>query len=110
MQLSPERLLVTPGGVGYANTPGIGSQVQIDGWRAITRAVHEASGRIFLQLWHVGRISHPIFLDGKLPVAPSAVAAKGNVSSEIAGVIEAYAQGARNAQLAGFDGVELHGA
>jgi 2,4-dienoyl-CoA reductase-like NADH-dependent reductase (Old Yellow Enzyme family) len=121
-----EATVVTPGGVGYANTPGIWSQEQVDGWSAITRAVHEAGGRMFLQLWHVGRISHPMFLDGKLPVAPSAVAAKGNVSlvnpktpypvprpldrSEIAGVIEAYAQGARNAQLAGFDGVELHGA
>jgi hypothetical protein len=88
--------------------------------------VHEAGGRIFLQLWHVGRVSDPIFLNGALPVAPSAVAPAGNVSlirpptqyvtpraldaAEIPGVIEAFRRGAENAQLAGFDGVELHGA
>jgi 2,4-dienoyl-CoA reductase-like NADH-dependent reductase (Old Yellow Enzyme family) len=121
-----EATVVTPDGVGYANTPGIWSREQVEGWRAITCAVHEAGGRIFLQLWHTGRISHPMFLGGKAPVAPSAVAAKGNVSqvnpkvpypvprplehAEIAGVIQAYAQGARLAQQAGFDGVELHGA
>lgn len=121
-----EATVVTPGGVGYANTPGIWSQEQVEGWRAVTRAVHEAGGLIFLQLWHVGRISHPIFLNGESPVAPSAVAAKGNVSlvnpkvpypvprslerAEIAAIIQAYAQGARHAQQAGFDGVELHGA
>ena len=91
-----------------------------------TRAVHRAGGRIFLQLWHVGRISDPSFLNGALPVAPSAVAAKGNVNlvrpptpfvtpralarQEIPQVIEAFRKGAENAQLAGFDGVELHGA
>jgi 2,4-dienoyl-CoA reductase-like NADH-dependent reductase (Old Yellow Enzyme family) len=121
-----EATVVTPGGVGYANTPGIWSREQTEGWRAITHAVHEAGGLMFLQLWHVGRISHPMFLDGQAPVGPSAIAAKGNVSlanpkvpypvpralghAEISGIIQAYAQGARNAQQAGFDGVELHGA
>jgi 2,4-dienoyl-CoA reductase-like NADH-dependent reductase (Old Yellow Enzyme family) len=113
-------------GVGYADTPGIWSEEQIAGWKLTTQAVHEAGGRIFLQLWHVGRISHPLFLQDQLPVAPSAIAPAGNVSlvrpetpfvvpralnlEEIPGVIEAYRQGAHNAQVAGFDGVELHGA
>ena len=121
-----EATVVTPGGVGYADTPGIWSREQVEGWKQVTRAVHEEGGRIFLQLWHVGRISHPMFLNGELPVAPSAVAAKGNVSlvrpetpyvtpralerSEIDGIVDAFHQGARNAQDAGFDGVELHGA
>jgi 2,4-dienoyl-CoA reductase-like NADH-dependent reductase (Old Yellow Enzyme family) len=121
-----EATSVTPMGVGYADTPGIWSEEQVAGWKLTTRAVHEAGGRIFLQLWHVGRISHPQFLDGRAPVAPSAIAPEGNVSlvrpplpftvpralalDEIPGVIEAYRQGARNAQAAGFDGVEIHGA
>lgn len=121
-----EATVVTPDGVGYANTPGIWSQQQVEGWRAVTQAVHQADGRIFLQLWHVGRVSHPVFLDGKAPVAPSAIAAGGNVAlirpkvphpvpralehAEIAGIIQAFAHAARNAQQAGFDGVELHGA
>jgi 2,4-dienoyl-CoA reductase-like NADH-dependent reductase (Old Yellow Enzyme family) len=121
-----EATVVTPDGVGYAGTPGIWSSEQTAGWRAITNAVHEAGGRILLQLWHVGRISHPMFLNGKSPVAPSAVAARGNVSlvnpkepypvpralehAELAGLVQAYAQGAHNAKVAGFDGVELHGA
>ncbi|HET9019010.1 MAG TPA: alkene reductase [Acetobacteraceae bacterium] len=121
-----EATSVTAMGVGYANTPGIWSEAQVEGWRAITEAVHEAGGRILLQLWHVGRISDPVFLDGKAPVAPSAIAAQGNVSlvrpkraypvpraletGEIPAVIEAYRRGAENAQRAGFDGVEIHGA
>jgi 2,4-dienoyl-CoA reductase-like NADH-dependent reductase (Old Yellow Enzyme family) len=121
-----EATSVTPMGVGYADTPGIWSEAQVAGWKLSTRAVHEAGGRIFLQLWHVGRISDPVFLDGKPPVAPSPIAASGNVSllrperpfpvpralalEEIPGVIEAYRCGARNAQAAGFDGVEIHGA
>jgi 2,4-dienoyl-CoA reductase-like NADH-dependent reductase (Old Yellow Enzyme family) len=121
-----EATAVTPQGVGYADTPGIWSDEQVEGWKAVTRAVHQAGGRIFLQLWHVGRISDPEFLDGEAPVAPSAIAAKGFVSllrpqrayptpralrlDEIAGVVEAYRQGAKNAKLAGFDGVEVHGA
>src|SRR4051812_33795308 len=75
-----EATAVTPQGVGYADTPGIWSDEQVEGWKAVTKAVHEEGGRIFLQLWHVGRISDPIFLDGDAPVAPSAIAAKGHVS------------------------------
>jgi 2,4-dienoyl-CoA reductase-like NADH-dependent reductase (Old Yellow Enzyme family) len=121
-----EATAVTPMGVGYADTPGIWSPEQVAGWKVITNAVHAAGGRILLQLWHVGRISDPSFLDGALPVAPSAIAASGHVSllrpqrpfvtpralelSEIPGIIEAYRKGAENAKLAGFDGVEVHGA
>src|SRR5262245_10754671 len=68
-----EATSVTPEGVGYADTPGIWSAEQVEGWKAVTRAVHEQGGHVFLQLWHVGRISHPLFLDGALPVAPSAL-------------------------------------
>ena len=67
-------------GVGYPDTPGIWSDEQVAGWKLITDAVHAAGGTILLQLWHVGRISDPIYLDGELPVAPSAIAAKGHVS------------------------------
>jgi N-ethylmaleimide reductase len=121
-----EATIVTPMGAGYADTPGIWSQEQVDGWKSITEGVHAAGGRIFLQLWHVGRISDPIFLNGERPVAPSAIAPKGHVSlvrpkkdfvtpraletHEIPGVIEAFRMGAENAKLAGFDGVEIHGA
>lgn len=124
--LISEATSVTPAGVGYEDTPGIWSDEQVEGWKLTTDAVHKAGGRIFMQLWHVGRISDPIFHDGELPVAPSAIAAKGHVSllrptrdypvpraletHEIADVVEAYRQGAENAQRAGFDGVELHGA
>ena len=75
-----EATSVTPQGVGYAETPGIWSQEQVEGWKLVTNAVHAAGGKIFLQLWHVGRISDPLFLNGELPVAPSAIAAKGHVS------------------------------
>ena len=119
-----EATAVDPMGVGYADTPGIWSPEQVEGWKLITRAVHEAGGIILLQLWHVGRISDPMFLDGKLPVAPSAIAPAGYLShvrkpfvtpralerSEIPGVIAAYRRGAENALAAGFDGVEVHGA
>lgn len=121
-----EATAVTPQGVGYADTPGIWTDEQVAGWKQVTDAVHAAGGRIFLQLWHVGRISDPIFLDGELPVAPSAIAAGGHVSlvrpqrayvtpraletEEIAGVVAAYRHGAENAKKAGFDGVEVHGA
>jgi 2,4-dienoyl-CoA reductase-like NADH-dependent reductase (Old Yellow Enzyme family) len=121
-----EATSVTPMGVGYADTPGIWSAAQVDGWKLITEAVHKAGGRIVLQLWHVGRISDPMFLNDALPVAPSAIAAAGHVSlvrplkpfvtpralglEEIPGIIEAYRNGAENAKKAGFDGVEIHGA
>ena len=121
-----EATSVTPMGVGYPDTPGIWSNEQIAGWRNITDAVHQAGGKIMLQLWHVGRVSDPFYLNGELPVAPSAIAPQGHVSlmrpkkrfvtpralqtNEIALVIEAYRKGAENARLAGFDGVEIHGA
>ncbi len=121
-----EATSVTPMGVGYPNTPGIWSEDQVGGWKLVTEAVHRAGGRILLQLWHVGRMSDPIYLDGKLPVAPSALAPAGHVSlvrpekafvtpralelEEIPAIVEAFRQGAENAKRAGFDGVEIHGA
>jgi len=121
-----EATSITPMGVGYANTPGIWSEEQVIGWKKITKAVHEKGGVIFMQLWHVGRISDPVFLDGKIPVAPSAIKPKGFVSllrpqrefqtpraleiHEINEIVENYRQAAINAKAAGFDGVEIHGA
>lgn len=121
-----EATSVTPMGVGYPDTPGIWSEEQVTGWRNITRAVHANGGKIVLQLWHVGRISDPVYLDGELPVAPSAIKPAGHVSlvrpmkeyetpraletSEIGEIVEAYRKGAENAKAAGFDGVEIHGA
>ncbi|WP_277374032.1 alkene reductase [Pseudomonas sp. AA-38] len=121
-----EATAVTPMGVGYPNTPGIWSDEQIRGWSNVTQAVHANGGKIVLQLWHVGRISDPIYLNGELPVAPSAIQPAGHVSlvrpmkefvtpraletEEIAEIVEAYRQGAENAKAAGFDGVEIHGA
>ena len=121
-----EATSVTPMGVGYPDTPGIWSAEQVQGWKKITDAVHAEGGRIVLQLWHVGRISDPLYLDGQLPVAPSAIKPAGHVSlvrpmkdyeapraletEEIAGIVEAYRKGAENAREAGFDGVEIHGA
>ena len=121
-----EATSVAPQGVGYPHTPGIWSDEQVEGWRMITQAVHAAGGRMLLQLWHVGRISDPVYHDGAPPVAPSALAPKGHVSlirperpyvvpraletDEIPGVVEAFRKGAENAKAAGFDGVEIHGA
>ncbi|HEY4135100.1 MAG TPA: alkene reductase [Alphaproteobacteria bacterium] len=121
-----EATSVTPMGVGYHDTPGIWSAEQVEGWKLTTKAVHDAGGRIFLQLWHVGRTSDPFYLDGRQPVAPSAIAIPGPIDrvapgkpyvvpralelSELPGVIEGYRVGAENAQKAGFDGVEIHGA
>ena len=121
-----EATAVTPMGVGYANTPGIWSEAQVEGWKKITKAVHDKGGKIFMQLWHVGRISHPMFLNGDSPVAPSAIRPAGHVSlvrpqveyptpraletHEIPQLIEAFKKGAENAMKAGFDGVEIHGA
>ncbi|MGJ7916307.1 alkene reductase [Massilia sp. LXY-6] len=121
-----EATSVTPMGVGYADTPGIWSDAQVEGWKHVTEAVHAAGGRIFLQLWHVGRISDPLFLNGDKPVAPSSIKPAGHVSlvrpvkdyetpraldlEEIPGIVAAYRKGAENAKKAGFDGVEVHGA
>jgi N-ethylmaleimide reductase len=118
---------VSPQGIGYPGTPGIHSTEQIAGWKLVTEAVHAAGGRIFLQLWHVGRISHPSLQPvGALPVAPSAIAPAGHAwtlegmkpyvapraleTAEIPTIVAQYRQGARNAQEAGFDGVEVHAA
>jgi len=117
---------ITPDSVGYQRTPGIWSEPQIAGWKVITEAVHQAGGRIFMQLWHCGRISDPSLLGGEAPVAPSAIAARGHVSllrperpypvpralqlEELAGIVADYRKAAENALAAGFDGVELHGA
>lgn len=75
-----EAISVDPMGDGYPDTPGIWSQAQVEGWRKVTTAVHAAGGRIFLQIWHVGRISDPVYLGGELPVAPSAIRPAGHVS------------------------------
>ena len=121
-----EATSVEPKGVGYPHTPGVWSDAQVEGWRAITDAVHQAGGTILLQLWHVGRISDPSYHAGELPVAPSAIAPKGHVSllrperpyavpralttEELPAIVEAFRKGAANAKAAGFDGVEIHGA
>ncbi len=117
---------ISPQGVGYAQVPGLWSEQQVEAWKPITAAVHDAGGRIFAQIWHVGRISDPAFLNGELPVAPSPIAPSGHVSllrpmkefetprelttSEVKGVVETFRRGAANAKAAGFDGVEMHGA
>lgn len=121
-----EATSVSPMGVGYPDTPGIWSDEQVHGWQLITRAVHEAGGRILLQLWHVGRVSDPFYLHGETPVSASAVRTAGHVSlmrpmkefvtpraleaAEIPAVVESYRKGAENAMAAGFNGVEIHGA
>jgi len=117
-------------GHGSPGTPGIYSEQQVKGWRAVVDAVHAKGGLIFLQLWHVGRVSHSSFQPGGvLPVAPSAVAISAELktmtsdgkpasyetpraleTAEVAGIVEAFRQGASNAMKAGFDGVEIHGA
>lgn len=118
---------VSPQGVGYPATPGIHSAEQVAGWQKVTEAVHAQGGRIFLQLWHVGRISHPSLQpDGSTPVAPSAIQPKGDAMTyegmqpfvtpralaldEIPGIVDQYRQAAKHALEAGFDGVEVHGA
>jgi N-ethylmaleimide reductase len=123
-----EATQVSPQGQGYPRTPGIHTSEQVAEWKRVTEAVHVAGGRIFLQLWHVGRISHPSLQpDGGLPVAPSAIAPsfgkaytyegekpyvvpRALKTDEISGIVEQYRQGAENAKAAGFDGVEIHGA
>ncbi len=124
--LITEASQVSPQGVGYIRTPGMYSPAQVAGWKTITGAVHKAGGVIFAQLWHVGRVSHPDFHNGKLPVAPSALPVEGEAFTangkvkietpralelhELPGIVAQFRAAAENAKAAGFDGVELHGA
>jgi N-ethylmaleimide reductase len=119
---------ISPQGKGYIRTPGIWSKEQVEGWKLTTKAVHDKGGRIYLQLWHVGRVSHPdLQPGGSLPVAPSAVRAENQQAytyegfkplvtpraletAEIPGIVADYAHAARRAKEAGFDGVEIHAA
>lgn len=119
---------VSQDGVGAPNTPGIHTEAQVEGWREVTTAIHDKGGKVYLQLWHMGRLSHPSHQPGGgLPVAPSAVAAQGDVTTadlqrvpfpvpraletrEIPALVQRYVQAARNAMAAGFDGVEIHSA
>lgn len=123
-------LIITEGsqiskqGVGYINTPGIYSKEQVEGWKLVTKAIHDEGGKIFIQLWHVGRMSHPDFHNGELPVAPSAVnpnqksytpegfkdtvTPRALETDEIKQIVKDFQQGAKNAAEAGFDGVEIH--
>jgi N-ethylmaleimide reductase len=122
-----EATQTSPKGQGYVATPGIHSDEQVAGWHKVTDAVHAQGGLIYLQLWHVGRISHPDFLNGELPVAPSPIAPRGVQAftadglkdiptpraletQELPGIVEEFRQAARNAKTAGFDGIEVHGA
>ena len=122
-----EAAQISPEGVGYPMTPGIHTPDQVEGWKKITKAVHDKEGRIFLQRWHVGRISHSSLQEnGGLPVAPSAIKARGHATTatgpkpfetpralktkKIPGIIGQYRRAAENALMAGFDGVEIHAA
>jgi len=123
-----EATQVSPTAQGYPSTPGLHTAEQVAGWRKVTEAVHAKGGKIFVQLWHVGRMSHTAYQpDGQAPVAPSAIAAKAKTfvagqgmvdcsvpraleTAEIAGVVNDFRTAARNAIEAGFDGVEIHGA
>lgn len=131
-QRSSAGLIITEGtqistmGIGYPCTPGIHTPEQVDGWQQVTQAVHANGGRIFLQLWHVGRISHPAYHHGETPVSASAIKPAGEIytpegmkafvtpreltADEIKDVVSDYVNGAKNAIKAGFDGVEIHGA
>jgi N-ethylmaleimide reductase len=117
---------VSPQGVGFMHTPGIYSEAQVAGWKDVTDTVHRAGGRIFIQLWHVGRVSHPDFQSGALPVAPSALPVEGLIhtpggkkpfpvpralkTDEMPDIVRQFQRAAENAKTAGFDGVEIHGA
>lgn len=120
-----EGTIIRPDARGYTNVPGIFTPEQIAGWKRVTEAVHQADGKIFSQIWHVGRVTHPHFLDGNLPISASATVMTGALNrvkglhfgtsravtiDEIAGLMDSYAQAAKNAIQAGFDGIEIHGA
>ncbi|PJE64607.1 MAG: alkene reductase [Candidatus Ryanbacteria bacterium CG10_big_fil_rev_8_21_14_0_10_43_42] len=118
-----EGTIIHPSGDGYPNVPHIYTEKQIEEWKKVTNAVHTAGGKIFCQLWHCGRISHPTYLNGELPVAPSAVQAEGNapglqepfptpralLQEEVPDIIDMFRTATKNALRAGFDGVEIHG-
>ncbi|MDQ6957271.1 MAG: alkene reductase, partial [Mariprofundaceae bacterium] len=132
VQRASAGLIITEGaqisaqGVGYPATPGIYNDLHIENWKAVTDAVHAKGGRIFIQLWHCGRISHPDFHSGGLPVAPSAIKPEGQAFTyegmkdfvvpqdlsvdEIASIVQDYSHAAACAMQAGFDGVEIHAA
>lgn len=121
-----EATAISPQGFGWAGAPGMYADAHVSGWQKVTKAVHNAGGRIFLQLWHMGRVSHPDFQKGELPVGPSAIAAKGDAhthtghkpyvtpralsASELPGIARDYAIATQRARAAGFDGVEIHAA
>lgn len=120
-----EGTIIRPDARGYSNAPGIYTQAHIDAWKKVTDAVHKNGGVIFSQLWHVGRVSHPSLLDGQLPLSPSKTMMHGPVKrannlnygesravtdSEISALVVSFAEAAKNAMQAGFDGIELHGA
>ncbi|WP_324281549.1 alkene reductase [Cyanobacterium aponinum UTEX 3221] len=121
-----ECTMISPSAHGYLNCPGIYNQAQIDGWKLVVEKVHQQGGKIFLQLWHCGRVSHPSLLQGEMPIAPSAIPAQGQLHTpngkvslekpralnldEIPTIVKEFQQAALNAFHAGFDGVELHGA
>jgi N-ethylmaleimide reductase len=121
-----EAIAISPQAIGYPSIPGLFTDVQVKAWKKITEAVRSKGGRIFAQLWHVGRISHPDLLNGELPVAPSAIAPQGNAvtydglkpfvtpraleTDELSSIVDQYRIAAKNALNAGFDGVEIHSA
>ncbi|MDJ0568805.1 MAG: alkene reductase [Pleurocapsa sp. MO_192.B19] len=121
-----ECTMISPLSQGYMNVPGVYNDEQVAGWKLVTDSVHNAGGKIFLQIWHSGRVSHSALLDGEKPIAPSAIAGKGQLhtpigkvdletpraleTSEIPEIVEQFRDCAVNAKQAGFDGIELHGA
>lgn len=121
-----EATAISPLGYGWAGAPAIYTERMVDGWKKVTEAVHKRGGKIVLQLWHMGRLSHPVFHDGILPVAPSAITPQGRTrdgtgskpyvtpraleADELPGIVEEFVKATRRALDAGFDGVEIHGA
>jgi N-ethylmaleimide reductase len=121
-----EGTAISPQGYGWMGSPAIYTEAHVAGWKGVTESVHRQGGRIFLQLWHTGRVSHPDFQDGETPIGPSAIAASGDTHTpsgekpyvmpramtrrDIANAVREYAQAAERAWAAGFDGVEIHAA
>ena len=120
-----EGTIIHPEGTGYHNVPGIYTNKHVEKWKLVSQAVHKKGGRIFMQIWHVGRVSHPSFLNGNLPVSASATTMRGKIRrseglyygesrratlAEIKLLVQSYVDAAKNAISAGFDGVEIHAA